>query len=536
MRRSPGWMFDGGAKTKAGVTITEHNADTIPTVLACVRVISEDVAKLPMKFFENLPDDSKSIVRDHPLWNIFNVRANPHSPSINFREVVTANVMLWGNGYAEIEFNNAGDPINLLHMKPERVVPYWKGDQLFYEYTNEDGRPVDLPEWRVLHVRGLGCDGIVGSSVIRKIRESLGLAKAAEEFGAQFFGDGAKPIGVLETPLRLSPTGHKNLQDSFEAKYKKSDTAARPLILEEGTKWNGMTMPLEDAQFLETRKFQVEEIARIFRVPPHMVGDHSNATFSNIEHVSKTYVDTSLTGYFVRWEQEILFKLIAPRWKRMGASHNAAALLRGDLKSRYEAYGIGRQWGFRTVNGILRLEDENTIGPEGDQTIVPVNMTTPQKLEQMTPGAAAAAGAASAPAPDPKTRSLEPSERRQQLAKTFTPLLRDALARILRVEKDKVQRSVKKGETSFAGLYASHGDHVRGVVFPIVEAIGVFAGVPGEWVPKTVAAISERHLAMSLSDVAAGGALESRLKNWDEARPDKDTAAILAIVGQELFP
>ena len=372
-----GWqgrVWGMGGETPAGVDVTPDSALSYSAVFACVRVLAEDVASLPLLVYRRLQPRGKERAPEHPLYRLLHDAPNPEMTAIEFRETMMGHLALWGNGYAEKEFNRAGRVMGLWPLRPDRMRVRREGGALVYEYQLPDGETTRLPAARVMHLRGLGANGIVGYSPIALLRNAVGLGLAAEEFGSRFFGNGARPQLVLIHPNQLTPEGQENLRTSWRRQHEGLSKAHRVAVLEEGITVKEIGIPPEDAQFLQTRIFQAVEIARIYRVPPHKIQDLERATFSNIEHQSIEYVASTLAPWLVRWEQAISRDLV-PEQERgtYFAEHLVAGLLRGDTISRYQAYSVGRQGGWLSANDVRELENMNPIDG-GDEYLSPLNM------------------------------------------------------------------------------------------------------------------------------------------------------------------
>jgi len=412
------WLLDaaGGGKSAAGVTVTESSSLRVAAVFACVRVLAESIASLPLPVYRRLPGDGKERAPEHPLYTLLHDQPNPEMSSFEFREFMMFNLSLWGNAYAEIEFDRAERvralwPLRAARMQVRRPRP---GEPLEYEYLLSDGRRVKLPPWRVLHIRGLSGDGVVGYSPIRCAREAVALALATQEFGARFFSGGAQLGGFLEHPGNLSENARENLEASFERKYQGLKNAHRWAVLEEGMKATPVGIPPEDAQYLETRKFQIGEVARIFRVPPHLIGDLDRATYSNIEHQSLEFVIHTIRPWAARWEQAIWCQLLWPNERReYFAEFLLQGLLRGDIQSRYQAYAIGRQWGWLSADDIRKLENLNPLSDgRGSIYLQPLNM-----VEAGAPPDRPADGTRGAVVNPTELRALRSAGSRQRLAR-----------------------------------------------------------------------------------------------------------------------
>ena len=377
------WPWQLGVGMNDSVTgraVTPESAIASTAVWASVRVISESLATLPLNVYERL-DRGRELRRGHPLYPILHDAPNPKQTAVEFREQQLAALLLWGNAYALIERWPSGRVRWLWPMRPDRVtVRTDVTDEkaplpgLVYQYQSAFANTVNYPATEVLHVRGLSSDGLVGLSPIQVHRQAVEVEQAEREFAGRFFGNNARPGGILKTQGRLSADAATRLKSSWENTHRGLDNAHRVAILEEGLDWVPMSMPLNDAQFIEQRRFSLEEIARIFRVPLHMVGDLSRATFSNIEHQSIEFVTHTIRPWAVRLEQSINSNLFFP--SEIGtfyAEHSLDALLRGDVASRYAAYAIGRQWGWLSSNDVRERENLNPIDG-GDVYLSPLNM------------------------------------------------------------------------------------------------------------------------------------------------------------------
>ena len=345
-------------------------------VYACVRILAEAVAGLPLHLYRHKEDGGKEKALEHPLYYLLHTEPNPEMTSFAFRETLMSHLLLWGNAYAQIIRDGAGRVLFLYPLLPSKMtVDRTPAGQLFYEYRTDTG-PVILRPQDVLHIPGLGFDGLIGYSPIAMAKNAIGMAIATEEYGAKFFSNGANPGGVLEHPGVVKDP--KRVRESWNAVYQGSGNAHRIAVLEEGMKFNAIGIPPEQAQFLQTRKFQINEIARIFRVPPHMVGDLEKSSFSNIEQQSLEFVKYTLDPWVVRWEQAVQKALLLPSEKRAYfAKFNVDGLLRGDYQSRMTGYATGRQNGWLSANDIRELEDMNRIPAElgGDLYLINGNMT-----------------------------------------------------------------------------------------------------------------------------------------------------------------
>lgn len=365
---------DLGTESNAGKPISEYNAMTSTAVYACVRVIAETVASLPLPIFQH-KGVGKEKARHHPLYSLLHDLPNEEMTSFSFRETMMMHVLLWGNAYAEIVRDGAGNIVELYPLQSDKMrVARDNRKRIRYHYQ-VNGKELTYPKEKIFHIPGLSFNGLTGISPIAAAREAVGLSLAAEEFGARFFGNGAKPGGILEHPGILKDA--EKLRKQWDEVYKGVANSHRVAVLEEGMKYHEIGIPPDDAQFLETRKFQVDEICRIYRVPPHLIGDLEHATFSNIEHQSIEFAVHTIRPWLVRWEQAISKCLLTPsERKKYFAKFTMDGLLRGDFKTRMEGYAIGRQNGWYSANDIRALEDMNPVteAEGGDLYLINGNM------------------------------------------------------------------------------------------------------------------------------------------------------------------
>ena len=389
-------FFFGGSA--AGKRVNERSAMQMTAVYSCVRILAEAVAGLPLHLYRYKEDGGKEKALDHPLYLLLHDEPNPEMSSFVFRETLMTHLLLWGNAYAQIIRNGRGEVMALYPLMPDRMaVDRDDKGQLYYEYTTSaDDAPISkgsivrLKPSDVLHIPGLGFDGLVGYSPIAMAKNAIGLAIATEEYGSKFFANGAQPSGVLEHPGTIKDP--QRVRDSWMSQFGGSANSNKIAVLEEGVKYTPISISPEQAQFLETRKFQINEIARIFRVPPHMVGDLEKSSFSNIEQQSLEFVKYTLEPWLVRWEQSIQRTLFsADEKKRYFVRFNVEGLLRGDYASRMNGYAVGRQNGWMSANDIRELENLDRIPAEegGDLYLINGNMT---KLKDAGIFAASGAG------------------------------------------------------------------------------------------------------------------------------------------------
>ena len=379
-------FFLGG--TTSGKAVTERSAMQMTAVYSCVRILAEAVAGLPLHLYKYTDGGSADGVStekalDHPLYHLLHDEPNPEMSSFVFRETLMTHLLLWGNAYAQVIRNGRNEVIALYPLMPNKItVNRDEHGQLYYEYQRGSdeaptlkGQTVILKPADVLHIPGLGFDGLVGYSPIAMAKNAIGMAIACEEYGAKFFANGAAPGGVLEHPGTIKDP--QRVRESWQSTFGGSGNSNKIAVLEEGMKYTPIGISPEQAQFLETRKFQINEIARIFRVPPHMVGDLEKSSFSNIEQQSLEFVKYTLDPWVIRWEQSIQRTLLTSEEKKSYyVKFNLEGLLRGDYQSRMNGYAIGRQNGWMSANDIRELENLDRIPAEegGDLYLINGNM------------------------------------------------------------------------------------------------------------------------------------------------------------------
>jgi HK97 family phage portal protein len=348
--------------TNSGEEISERNALEIGAVNTAVRIISESIASLPLHTYKRDSQDNSVKALKHPVYKLLHSKPNKYMSSFIFWDTIIQHAVYWGNGYAQIDWGKDGQVKSLFPLRPDQTqVVVDVNGKIYYE-TIIRGKTFRLIPEQVLHIKGMGFDGITGYSPIYLHREMLGLAKATEKYGAKFFSNGGVLSGVLETPNVLSDGASTNLRNSWNSIHSGVDNAHKVAILEEGLTYKTIGLPPEDSQFLETRKFTVSEIARMFRVPPHKLADLERSTNNNIEHQSLEFVTDTLRPWIVRIEQEINMKLFTESEQEIFyVEHNLDGLLRGDIKTRYESYQIARQNGWMSANDIRRKENMNSI-------------------------------------------------------------------------------------------------------------------------------------------------------------------------------
>lgn len=553
----PQWLADwfaGGTTTDAGAMVNETTALKFSAVFACTRVISETIGSLPLNVYKRLPNGGKQRATEHPLYNLLHSLAAPNLTSFNWRATAQGHLCTWGNSYAEIERNNAGRVIGLHIIPPNRVAVKLVDGEKSYTVTLPKGGQVVLSAADVLHIPAFGYNGMIGYSVIGMARESIGLGMAAETFGSKFFGQGTNTGGVFEFPGKLKDDAYDRLKKQLAEKYEGLGKSHRALLLEEGMKYTRIGIPPNDAQFLETRKFQVSEICRIFRVPPHMVQDLERATFSNIEHQDIGFAKHTIRPWCVLWEQELARQLLTDADIRQGyfIEFSLDALLRGDIKSRYEAYAVGRQNGWLSANDVRNFENLNPIDG-GEMYLVPLNMVPADSVRSAVPPPGVSAPSQVRSEIEDRADPKKKIKHRKRIIESSRSSFRRAASAIVNREV-KAVRSAAEKELRSAGsfarwieeFYADLPAHIRREFLPVVEmlAVNVAAAAAEEvnsspptqedidaYVSSYVDTLSLRwttsslgQLRQLLAETPAEGladAIAKRTEEWSERRADK---------------
>ncbi len=526
--------------------IGPDSAMQIAAVLACVRVLSESIASLTLPVYRRLPKAGKERAPQHPTYQLLHNRPNPYLSSFQWRELAMKDLLLEGNHYAEIEWHPALGYIRALWPLPSRRTELVRrtGEEPFYRTYLNDG-PHELSFERVLHIPGLG-DGYTGESVVRYGAKALGLAAAQEKYNANFFIQGSTLSGVLESDKELSEPAFNRLSEGWKMAHQGVGQAHKIAILEDGVKWKNTGVSPEDAQILGLRKFSVTEIARMFRVPPHMIADLERSTFSNIEHQDIDFVKHTIRPWCVRFEQQLNWKLFDPGERgEYFAEFLLDSELRGDTKSRNEAYHIMRQDGIINADEWRELENMNPQPDnQGKTYLVPLNMQPAQWLSKPAPVAQAQRIS--------DLRSRQPQNRRKA-ARALTPVFISALERTVRRERHDImaaarkmlpKRDIPELEQWLEKFWQEHHEYVTQQLRPVHQALAETVrraaeaeiGADSGWDTETfvaayTATFSERYTgrnAARLREVIAAAqksgadvlaALDEQLAEWEENRP-----------------
>lgn len=526
---------------KSGVDVNDVTALQTTAVWACIRVLSYTLASLPLHVYKRLEPRGKERAQEHQVYKILHDFPNPLQTSFNFRSTAMVHLCQQGNAYAEIEYDRGGNVVALWQIPPWRVRPkITENKALIYE-VELNKQPKILPDWKIVHIKGLSVNGLTGLGIIEHAREAIGLALAAEEFGARYFGDGTNIGGTASHPGELSDKAYKRLKQSLNEQYQGLGKSHRLMLLEEGMKFENLTISPDQSQFLQTRKFQVAEIARMFGVPLHKIGELERSTFSNIEHQAIEFVVDTMRPWLVNWEQELNRKLFNNT--EYFAEFLVDGLLRGDTQARYQAYMTGRNWGWLSANDVRELENMNPI-EDGDVYLVPLNMQPAEWLKDP-------------PLPTmPESNKAEPAEQRStaqtrfRIARSYRKVFEDAGKRIIERESQNIKRYVKKhlGERSvqlfidqIEEFYRDFPTYIKRNLLPSVTALAEAieplvkeqlkrdstANIQ-KFIQDYLEAYTIRHINSSRGQIEAlleeedpEGAIETRLTEWEQRRPSK---------------
>lgn len=466
----PLWLrefFGSLGGTASGVAVDENSALRFIAVFACTNLLADVMASCPLFVLKRLEPRGRERATTHPLYHLLHDQPNPEISSFQWRHTGQMHAGLWGNAYSEIEFNQAGRPMALWPLTPWRVeMKRERGTQaLTYKVRLPDGGSQELRPYQVLHIPWVSLNGLTGLSPIGLVREAVGLGLAAEEAAARFFGNDARPGVVLKHPGTLSKEARERLTESWESRHQGLSKKHRTAILEESMDIKEVGIAPDDAKFIEQQQFNTAQIARLYRIPPHMIGDVERSTSwgSGIEQQAIGFTTFTIVPWATRWEQAMTLKLL-PESERetFFVKFLLDGLLRGDFKTRHEGYALGIQWGMYSQNEALEKEDMNPI-PGGDSHYMPLNMSP-------IPAAGGAGG-----------RSLErrSADGRRRIAKAFERMFEDAAGRVIRREVADIRRVAesllrKRSMTNFElfveDFYRDHEEYLQQQMAPVFSA------------------------------------------------------------------
>ena len=563
------WYGPVQAPTKAGVDIDEVAALNFSAVWNAIQIISGTIGSLPLHLLRRAGKNTEKMTSES-IYGVLHSVANPEMSAMSYREATGAHVVSWGNSYTEIVRSKTGEVVELWPIGPNRVKPERKNDKMFYEISIGGGQKVTLPREKVLHIPGLGFDGLMGYSVLNKARESIALGMATEEFGSRYFGGGTHPGVVVSHPLALGPDAHKRLKKDLTNAYSGLGKSHKLLLLEEGMKMENIGIPPEDSQFLQTRQFQTVEVARWFNIDPSKLKDHSRSTFNNIEHLSIMHVVDCITPWMVRIEQCLDMQLLTPEQRQLGFffKHNVEGLLRGDTAARAEFYSKMFNIGAYSINEIREKENMNPVDG-GDERFVPLNMVPLSMAKEVAaPKPEPEPAQIVAPEPDEETdedrrgywkreRQYRSIQGRDRLIKSYYDLFKTAAQRIVSKEALRTKKLAKEhGSTEFVNkmhdfyLNTMPG-YIKKEMNPVITS---FAGEIGAEASKEIGAdfeqddefndfvtgystrFIERHIESSVGQLESIAKekraidpepdpfvedVDQRVDEWTDTRPDK---------------
>jgi len=507
------WFYS--STSTAGAQVNQATALTSSAVWSAVRHISEGVSSLPLILYKKGADGARVCAEFHPLYRILKDRANPEMSSMIFRETLMGHVLTWGNGYAEIERDpDTGRVVALWPLRPDIMEPVRdKNGDLFYRY----GTLIFLPE-EIFHIKGLGFDGVKGYSVVAQARDAIGLGMALENFGSTFFGNGAKPAGVISVPGKLSAEALQNMRKSWEDMHSSQRNAHRVAILQNGVTFQSIGTDPDDSQWLTSRAFQIQEIARWFKIPSSKLGDNANKTYSSLEQDNLAFLQETLRPWMVRWEQEIQHKLICDM-DSMYAEHNSDALLRSDSAGRAAFYASALSWGWLSRNEVRMMESLSPF-EGGDSYMTPKNMDptfgpgqTPEAVDQSkTLGQMPYDEPGLIPIPVPPP---------QQNTFGFAKLLEAARKQVRKIESHHLARiSNKPGEfiPALEKFLEAHQERVQIILEPVMEFIQPESGGGVRAAADHCEALKAEWLDLAGSATPRNLKLlaDEKLKNWIE--------------------
>ena len=514
----------GGQAAIAGMpapSIGESMA--LPSVFSCIRVLGETVAGLPLITYRETRNGGRERAANHPLYRVLRRQPNPEMTAFEFEELMTSHCAGWGNAYAQIILDGAGRVRELWPLRPDRMSVERKGGEVRYYYLQQNGQEVPLAAWQVHHRRAMVMDGLTGMSPLRVAMLAVSLGMATEEFGARFFAQGARPGFLLSHPGELTDKAYERLKGAWNSET--LENAHKVRIIEEGMKVEQIGIPPEEAQFLETRRFQAQEVARLFRMPPHKIGLLENATFSNIEHQAIEFVTDTIRPWLIRNEQAMYRDLLSENEQEaIYFEYLVDGLLRGDTATRYQSYAVARQWGWLSANDIRRMENMPPIDG-GDVYLQPLNMSP---AGQFGDQAAAA-------------RTVDPT--------WIAPLVEDRARRLVRREANDLRRkgaSIARKDGDFGqwaaqfydGWMSAAGEEMAATVAAAARATGrsettLSNAVHGALWERTQRSLAQVRLVVSECggmDETPDDALERYADTIEEAGAQALAASLMAVL------
>jgi HK97 family phage portal protein len=541
----------GGGPTKAGVPVNEETALKYLAVFSCVSLIAGDLASLPLILYQTGKDGSKKRATSEPLYDILHNQPNKNTDSLHWRETGESHLLTWGNFYNEIKRNARTDEVTEIIQLPKPGIVQVKQNRkgFYYEWRDPKTNNIQKRSRRnIFHIAGFGSNGIMGMSIIGIAREAISLGIAARDYGSLFFGQGTHPAGVFETDKSLGDNKQGFIKD-LQKQYGGLGKSHKAMVLEMGMKYKPITIPMDDAQFLDTRKHQDLDICGMYKVPPHKIAIHgANSNNNNLEQENGSYVSQCLRPWLVRWEQAMNMQLLTPEQRQRGLFTEilAEGLLRGDQAARAEYYKSMWSQGAMSANDINKIENRNPV-PGGDQYFVPLNfIPSDQAADFLTQSNEPAQK------PESKTfRSLSGSILlRDRISKQYYPLFqraaqdivnKEALAVKGQVGKNRKNRENRDMQTWLDDFYRKMPDVIKSKIGPVIrsfseaiqavsaEEMGIDVGISDDlerFINDYTERYAQRHTESSLGQLTALleqdlDDLEERVSEWVDKRADK---------------
>ena len=463
-----------GRRTHAGSKVTEATALTYSAFFCAFTLVAEAISMLSWHVNKHVPTGREK-VPGHNLSPLLQTRANPEMSAATLRELLQGWAFTWGNGYAEIQRTTTGRPVWLWPEPPNRVdirrdmettTPEGRNPLVYVIKNKLNQIERVIPEENMFHLRNYSIDGITGLSTVRLAREAIGLGLSTEKFGAEFFGSGAHPTGVIESVKPLSADARERLKKKIDENYGPMGRRGTA-VLEDAMTWKSIGIPPEDSQFLETRTFQVDEISRWTKVPPTMLAELSRAHFRNIEHLTIQFATRAVMPWVNRWEAESDWKLLSRQDRASGhfTRMNLNSAMRADSQTRSIFYDRMTKMGAYSVNDVLELEDRNTIGPAGDQRFVPMNVVPLDQAGSLAESRGKSNG------------NNQPPPGAQTAKKPMARMFGEAADRIVTKETKAIKSAQKryKSDATFnkwlGGFHVEHRYYVADVLLPVAQAL-----------------------------------------------------------------
>lgn len=526
----PWYPLSSHTKTNAGVRVTPDSALKVSAVMACVKVLSETMSSLPLKVYKRLPDGGKQEASDYPLYEVLHCKPNGWQTIFEFTEMMQSHLCLRGNAYAVKVPGILGAVTQLVPVDPDLVTVEVNREsgRIFYKIRHNPAEPAETyNQDEVLHIRHMTLDGYLGISPIQYAREAIGLAAASEEYGSSLFANAGIPKIALTTDANLTNDQRSQLGKSWGDAHAGEGNHNKTAVLSNGLKIQQLTITPEDAQFLETRKYQSEDIARVFRVPLHLIGNLDRSTNNNIEHQSREFLTYTMLPWVRRWECAINRSLIDTSTGNYFAEFCVEGLLRGDVQSRARWYESMRNMGCYSANEIRAKENENPIGPEGEKRFVNAALVDLTKA-----GDPAAMGQSpSQPPSEGKNNKPKGGKLSKKLSKASLKavlLLSDELGGLLRWEANETKRIASDPGKFLAKLdkfQAEHAERMAEKLNPFCELLNSLNSVASIGCDAAIQLHFEESKALLLSACECSaeelpGKVSDLVAKWPESRKE----------------